>query len=158
VGVAYAETPEGSEALDSALALAGRAGAKLRILSAIKPRHFGREAGGRPGAEVSSYDAAGSQMEEVTSDVLAEAHRRQPGLEVEADVSVQDAADFLVAASQHVDLLVCGSRGYGPQRAVMLGGVSHKVTAAAHCPVIVLARGVDSGLHSLIDDRADATA
>jgi nucleotide-binding universal stress UspA family protein len=44
---------------------------------------------------------------------------------------------------------VCGSRGYGPRRAVLLGGVSRRVTAEAECPVIVLARGVEASLQAL---------
>ena len=37
-------------------------------------------------------------------------------------------------ASEHLDLLVCGSRASGPLRAVLLGGVSRRVTADARCP------------------------
>jgi nucleotide-binding universal stress UspA family protein len=51
---------------------------------------------------------------------------------------------------EHLDLLVCGSRGYGPLRAVLLGGVSRRVAAEAHCPVIVLPRGLRSSLESLV--------
>lgn len=40
-----------------------------------------------------------------------------------------------------LDLLVCGARGYGPLRAVLLGGVSRRVAVEARCPVIVLPRG-----------------
>jgi nucleotide-binding universal stress UspA family protein len=78
------------------------------------------------------------------------------GVEVEPDVSVGDPADFLIAASERLDLLVCGSRGYGPARAVLLGGVSRRVTAEAHCPVIVLARGTEAGIDALIDEQAGA--
>ena len=65
-----------------------------------------------------------------------------------------DPADFLIAASENIDLLVCGSRGYGPRRAVLLGGVSRRVTTEAHCPVIVLARGAEAGLDALIGEQA----
>jgi nucleotide-binding universal stress UspA family protein len=79
-------------------------------------------------------------------------------VDIEPDVSIQDPGDFLVAASQSVDLLVCGSRGYGPSRAVLLGGVSRRLTAEAHCPVIVLVREAERGLEALIGDRAEAKA
>jgi nucleotide-binding universal stress UspA family protein len=78
-------------------------------------------------------------------------------VEIDYDVSVGDPADFLVAASERLDLLICGSRGYGPARSVMLGGVSRRVTTEAHCPVIVLARGTEAGLEALIDE-ATSTA
>jgi hypothetical protein len=38
-----------------------------------------------------------------------------------------------------------GSRGYGPLRAVLLGGVSRRLMVEAHCPVIVVPRGVEAG-------------
>jgi hypothetical protein len=50
-----------------------------------------------------------------------------------------------------VDLLVMGSRGYGPGLAVLLGGVSRRVTTAARCPVLVMPRGSTS----VLDDWAD---
>ena len=158
LGVAFADTPEGNEALDNALALASRAGAKVRILTAVKEKDFGRAAGGRAGHEATSYDSAGATREQLDTDLAAVAAKRAPGVEIEVDLSVQDAAEFLIAASEHVDLLVIGSRGYGPKRAVLLGGVSRKVTAAAHCPVIVLARGAESGLVQLMGEGAAATA
>jgi nucleotide-binding universal stress UspA family protein len=158
VGVAFADTPEGREALDSGLLLARRAGAKVRVLSAIKPRHFGGAAGGRPGQERSTYDAVGSDESRIGEEIRDEAARVEPGVEVETDISAQDAAEFLLAASEHVDLLVCGSRGYGPRRAVLLGGVSHKVTAAARCPVIVLARGAETGLRKILGADAGVAA
>jgi nucleotide-binding universal stress UspA family protein len=46
------------------------------------------------------------------------------------------------ACEEGIDLLVCGSRGYGPLRAVLLGGVSSYVVAHARCPVVVVPRGV----------------
>jgi nucleotide-binding universal stress UspA family protein len=73
-------------------------------------------------------------------------------------VSVQDPADFLIAASANLDLLVCGSRGYGPRRAVLMGGVTRRVAAEAQCPVIVLVRGAETGLESLIEESAGAAA
>jgi nucleotide-binding universal stress UspA family protein len=48
-----------------------------------------------------------------------------------------------------MDLLVCGSRGYGPLRAVLLGSVSRRITAEARCPVIVIPRGVKGALETL---------
>ena len=44
--------------------------------------------------------------------------------------------------------MVVGSRGYGPARAVLLGGVSHVLVRDAGCPVLVLPRG---GRHEALD-------
>ena len=38
-------------------------------------------------------------------------------------------------------MLVCGSRGYGPLRAVLLGGVSSALAHTAACPLLVIPRG-----------------
>jgi nucleotide-binding universal stress UspA family protein len=60
-----------------------------------------------------------------------------------------DPAERLIAASEKLDLLVTGSRGYGPLRAVLAGGVSGRVIRGAHCPVIVVPRGVEAPLGEL---------
>ena len=77
---------------------------------------------------------------------------------VEADAFVEDPADVLVRVSENLDLLICGSRGYGPLRAVLLGGVSRRLTAEAQCPVIVLPRGVTSSLEALMAASPGASA
>jgi nucleotide-binding universal stress UspA family protein len=46
-------------------------------------------------------------------------------------------APALAAATAGVDLFVCGSRGYGPVRTLMLGGTSHALVREASCPVLV---------------------
>lgn len=50
----------------------------------------------------------------------------------------EPVADALAAASQELDLLVCGSRGYGPLRTVLVGGVSHALVRHSACPVVVV--------------------
>ena len=52
-----------------------------------------------------------------------------------------DPAHELIERTRSLDLLVLGSRGYGPMRAVLVGGVSGHVVRGAHCPVFVVARG-----------------
>ena len=52
--------------------------------------------------------------------------------------------DALVELSRDVDLLVCGSRGYGPVRSVLLGGVTHSLIRKAQCPVVVVPRGAET--------------
>jgi nucleotide-binding universal stress UspA family protein len=46
---------------------------------------------------------------------------------VEADALVGDPADVVVDLSRSLALLVLGSRGYGPLRAVLLGSVSQRL-------------------------------
>ena len=51
-----------------------------------------------------------------------------------------DPTDALIGESETLDLLVAGSRGYGPVRAVLLGGVSRALVRDAACPVVVSPR------------------
>ena len=155
VGVAYLDTPEGHQALDGAVALARRSGAKLRVLSASKEEGTGGTyGGGDPLTRATTYGELASTVSNAAERTVAEATAGISGIDIDADASVGDPADFLIAASERLDLLVCGSRGYGPARAVLLGGVSRRLVSEAHCPVIVLARGADSGLEALIDEQA----
>ena len=69
-----------------------------------------------------------------------------------------DPADALVEISATADLLVMGSRGYGPLRAVLLGGVSGKVIRSAACPVIIIPNGAAIAVGSVFAARAQQTA
>jgi nucleotide-binding universal stress UspA family protein len=53
---------------------------------------------------------------------------------------VGDARTILAERSGDLDLLVCGSRGYGPVRSVMLGSVSRALANTARCPLLVVPR------------------
>ncbi len=46
----------------------------------------------------------------------------------------------IVAASEAVDLIVCGSRAYGPLRHVLLGSTGHFVLHHAACSVVIVPR------------------
>jgi nucleotide-binding universal stress UspA family protein len=153
IGVAYVDTEEGREALRGAHALARQAGAALRVLT-VAGVGFGAHAE----TEARTAGRRGKDFDEVEGEhrVLAETAARNAVAELEGDVSVQvdafaeDPAQTLITVSENLDLLVCGSRGYGPVRAVLLGGVSRRVAAEAHCPLIVLPRGVPASLEALV--------
>jgi nucleotide-binding universal stress UspA family protein len=152
IGVAYVDTAEGHDALRAAHSLARKAGATLRVLTAVSP-HLGIPAG----AETYTAGQAGTSAEDVEgvhelraeSAVRAALDQLDGAVTAEVDVFVDDPGDALVRVSEHLDLLVCGSRGYGPLRAVLLGGVTRRVVGAAACPVIVLPRGVKAPLDAL---------
>jgi nucleotide-binding universal stress UspA family protein len=63
-------------------------------------------------------------------------------------------AEVLIALSETVDLLVIGSRGYGPLKAVLLGGVSGQVIRSAACPVVVVPRHATSAVGSVFASAA----
>ena len=57
------------------------------------------------------------------------------------EILAGDPAEALAAASTSLNLLVCGSRGHGPLRTLVLGGTSHALVRAASCPVLVVPPG-----------------
>jgi nucleotide-binding universal stress UspA family protein len=161
IGVAYVESDEGKEALRAAHALARRAGARLRVLTVIKPRaRMALEAEapheGQHGTSVE--DVEGEHMLMAQQAVRREVEGLGDDVPVEVDVHDGDPADVLIHVSEHLDMLVCGSRGYGPLRAVLLGSVSRRVADEARCPVLVLPRGVKNSLDALLEEAPAATA
>lgn len=48
------------------------------------------------------------------------------------------AAEALVEASRHADLVVVGTHGRGPVRSALLGSVSQSVIKHSECPVVVM--------------------
>jgi nucleotide-binding universal stress UspA family protein len=57
-----------------------------------------------------------------------------------------DPAIALAGASRDLDLLIVGSRSYGPLGAVLLGAVTRRLARAAECPVMVVPRTRDAAL------------
>jgi nucleotide-binding universal stress UspA family protein len=145
IGAAFAETPEGHAAVRDAHALARRSGAVLRVATAVQPRPWMRP-------EPGSTDAAvESELRSLAEEAAAVATPAAAGVAVDIDVQVADPGDVLLALSEEVDVLVCGSRSYSARPAALLGGVTRRVTAQAACPVILLAHGAEVGLEALID-------
>jgi nucleotide-binding universal stress UspA family protein len=154
VGAAFAPSAEGGEALRAAVHLARAAGARVRTVMALSPKRAAEQSPGLLAAQhherEDAEDVAARHRlgaEQMLADAIAE-HAGE--VEIESDVLFQDPAHALVAASANLDLLVMGSRAYGPLRAVLLGGVSRRVTAEAACPVLVLPRGVQDAIGDLI--------
>lgn len=162
IGVAYIPTPEGLEALRGAHALASRMGASLRVLAVVRET-LGMHLDTEPSYVAGQF---GKNLQDVEGEHLVEAEKeaREAVAELGDDVPVEveafvgDPAEILVGVSERLDLLVCGSRGYGPVRSVMLGSVSRGVTAEAHCPVIVLPRGVTASLEALLPEAPGSAA
>ena len=159
IGVAYVDSDEGHEALLGGYALARRAGAALRVLTAVKAglAMYGKTEARTAERRGRDFDEVEGELRVQTEDALRRATEALGGdVAVETDAFVEDPADVLIRVSEHLDLLVCGSRGYGPVRAVLLGGVSRRLTAEAQCPVIVLPRGVKASLEGLMETGAAA--
>jgi len=136
-GVAYDGGPEAQEALALAARLAEAPHASVRILTAVQlltPAHPVFAATG------ASYAGWVRERREYAEQIAGEAAAGIPGAEV--DVLHGDPVLCLAEASSGLDLLVVGSRRYGPLRSTLLGGVSSALVEHAHCPVLIVPRGV----------------
>jgi nucleotide-binding universal stress UspA family protein len=132
IGVAFDDSPESRSALELAALLGEATSAALRVISVYK---------GPPPPQQRDWPDAPTAYEQV-QDALRRAVRSLPG-EVRAEPRLRsgDPASVLVGESAlGLDLLVMGSRSYGPLRSVLLGSVSEAVVRAAACPVIVVPR------------------
>jgi nucleotide-binding universal stress UspA family protein len=134
IAIAYDGTAESMIALRHAEALALRTGASLRLLTVVSPAR----ASAIPGS-AGYVPAVPPQPEKVLAEGIAAV-----GGAVRADGQRLDgrpAAALAAACSEDVDLIVVGSRGYGPALRVVLGSVSSELSRTSPCPVLVTQRG-----------------
>jgi len=149
-GVGFVDLDEGHHALRAAVAFADVAGGTLEAVTAVQPMFFAR------GAAIAPYDtgAGGEAAREAAERSLRRALEESGRDTSEGCILVGEPVDALVGLSDRVDLLICGSRGYGPIESVLLGGVSHGLMRDAHCPVLVIPRGGGDAIDLLTATRA----
>jgi len=135
IGVAYLATSEGMLALQTAADIAGRTGSSLHLFTAVA-----EEASVVPWlVGVDGEKAYAATVREGVQSSLDEAATMTKGLQVSASLLVGDVVRLL-ADLPDIDLLVCGSRAYGPVRRVLLGGVSSRLMRRSVNPVLVVPR------------------
>jgi nucleotide-binding universal stress UspA family protein len=139
IGVAYLDTPEARAALAIAARLAERTSASLRLFTVVAdradvmPLFIGMD------AERVYWQEAKEEFRLSLDTAIA---GLPPGVAATGDVLSGRVVDVLAELDEKdIDLLFCGSRGYGPARRILLGGVSSKLVRTARSPVIVVPRG-----------------
>ena len=148
IGVAYDASPEAQQALSSATVLAGRMGAEIRVLGVAEmPTSFGASINaGFPDLRESVLQELGQELGNAVASLPDSIHAEARMLDGEPAEALAEAA------GDGVDLLVSGSRGYGPVGRVLLGSVSSRLMRLAPCPVLMLARGIEL----TVDEAGDA--
>jgi nucleotide-binding universal stress UspA family protein len=151
IGLAFTDTPAGYAALAMARTLAGPARARVRVITVAPPL---------------DVLVTGSLSDSLLKDVGRARHEAAAAvvrLGTEALPDNRSAggqilsgrpAEALAVASEDLGLLVCGSRGYGPLRTLLLGGTSHALVRKAACPVLVVPPG--SADHAAIGDPSSS--
>ncbi|WP_433789992.1 universal stress protein [Actinoplanes sp. CA-252034] len=135
IGVAYVDTPDGRAALETAARLAIRTATPLRLVTVVARGDAARPFLLGTDAERAFLDTARESYEEA----LRRAAASVPDVTAEWEVRSGDVVESL-AELDDVDVLFCGSRGYGPARRVLLGGVSARLLRRARRPVVVVPR------------------
>jgi nucleotide-binding universal stress UspA family protein len=136
IAVAYDGAEESRAALAWAAERAQRVGATLTLYTVVEPPILRF-----PGATQPSYATVVQGIRDLRRRQLDEALAGLPGsLEARGELLEASPGAVLGTATTEHDLLVMGSRGYGPIGNVALGGVSRDVLHHAACPVVVLAR------------------
>ena len=131
IGVAYNDTPEAEAALAVARGLAAAHRATVRVLTAVSPAS-GAGGGWAP------FGEGWSEMIEALEHAAKDRLRSLDG--VDGQVAVGLPGDELTVFTDEVDLLVVGSRSYGPLRRLMFGSTSAHLARTARCPLLVLPR------------------
>jgi nucleotide-binding universal stress UspA family protein len=124
---------ESFAALDEAARLATKFGGSLRVIGVATPvPATGAGAAAQAGAE------AGPDFQTQLNDAVA---GLPPELRALAVFERGDPVQKLLeAAEMGVDLLLLGSRGFGPVMRLLIGSVSSRVIREAPCPVLVVPR------------------
>jgi nucleotide-binding universal stress UspA family protein len=135
IGVAYVDTPDGRAALTEAAKLGRRIGTPLRLYTVVAeadaalPFLVGQD------AEHAFLETARETYEQS----LQRAVDSVKDVDADWQILIGDVVDTL-SELHDVDVLFCGSRGYGPARRVLLGGVSTRLVRRARRPVVVVPR------------------
>jgi nucleotide-binding universal stress UspA family protein len=129
VGVAYNRSPESEAALAKAREIAQPTHAAIVALEVVS---------------IPSYAYTGLIAPAVGESIdlmLAEARKRMAELpDVEGRVVYGLATEELAQLGDEVDILVVGSRGYGPVKRLVLGSTSDYLQRHARCSLLVLPR------------------
>lgn len=130
IAVAYDGSAESDRALREAEGLALASGASLEVLTVVGPSVV------VPKVLVQSRDP----VEEPYAVIEKAIDEIDDGLEVHAHMLIGPVAETVANASKDADLLVAGSRDYGPMERVLLGSIASLLVHAAPCPVLLVPR------------------
>jgi nucleotide-binding universal stress UspA family protein len=151
VGCAYRSTEDGEAALGAAEDLALALSGSLRVMQVTEPLARLYDSGEMP-FNVPELNA--SNYADTERALMERVARLDSALESEGTLHSGRPADMLIALSETVDILVMGSRGYGPLTAVLLGVVSGQVIRSAACPVVVVPRRAAAAVGSVFASAA----
>jgi nucleotide-binding universal stress UspA family protein len=139
IAVGLDGSPESRAALALAQDLVGATGAGLR-LHCVLPRAVPI---GSPWASTAVAIVEGDRAARRQAQTLVDDTASEIGDHATGDIAPGTPHEELARLSHAVDLIVVGSRSYGPLRRLLLGSTTTKLVHEAACPVLVLPRGAE---------------
>ena len=147
VTAAFDGSAGGYAAVSVAAAIAESAGQALRVVTVFgstdPPHPWVHPV---PGVLRLDADAERAAREALTRATASLPH-------ADAVFRVGDPGEELTRESERCDLLVLGSRDYGPQGAIVLGEVGRVLMRSAACPALILPHGDEARLGELFGAR-----
>jgi nucleotide-binding universal stress UspA family protein len=139
IGIGYDGSPESESALALAASIAAGAAADLHVQAIVDDRVpvFARSALNRV-VEVEWDEAIRTEMDETRARAVAAGERL--GARLDIGVARGRPADVLLELAQDLDLLVIGSRHWGPASRVLLGSTGEAIMHDAACAVLAVPR------------------
>lgn len=141
IGVGFDGSAESDRALAAARSLAAKLGAKLTVFEAVDVHYDGWT-----GPVITGRAEIARLVEEARERISALGG-------VEAHAAYGDPAEELGLWGASQDLLIVGSRGYGPVGRLVHGSTSRALARSARCPLLVLPRGARDALASDAERR-----
>lgn len=155
IGVAFDGSPEAWAALQIGIGLAQRARGVVNVIAVADFPHYGYAMTWSVLTTGEIHDAEHDHKRRLLDLALS---RIPADLKPEGRLLTGEAGRMLSEASSDFDLLIAGSRAYGPLRRTLLGSTTRHLLRASRCPVLVLPRGVDVELLGLSGREASRSA
>lgn len=141
IAVGFDGGGESDHALELAASIARRHGAALRIIGVLETTIGEGEIIAEAYDALSGKPVTDRRKQELETRIAESVGAHAEDLSVSVEIERGRVADRLISACDHdADLLVVGSRGYGPLARVLLGSTSSRLAGRAPCPLLVATR------------------
>lgn len=129
IGVGCDRSPESAWAFEVARALAAGHRSTIRVLSVVSVQ------------DIPYGEPVPEQWPKIARLLLADERGRLGDVGgIDGEVTYGDPGEELAAFSAELDVLIVGSRSYGPVGRLLAGSTSHYLARHARCPLLVLPR------------------
>jgi nucleotide-binding universal stress UspA family protein len=141
IAIAFDGSPEAWSALDAAIGITERTHGRLTVVTVADYSYYGYASSWSILSAGEFHDVEQESKQRIVDLALS---RIPAAVPKEGRLLTGDAGALLADASGDFDLMVTGSRGYGPLRRTLLGTATRKLMRSGACPALVLPRAAVS--------------